>query len=963
MSVQLKAQSHAKAKPTAGPSEDDRFGPGPIGANAEARIISGNVVAGRMRITIARGSTHGVRVGMEGHVKSAGFAIASFQIDEVKPHASYAFVDATLDQLGANAKAVINPTSAPPRASRDLRSRVLHVSVEGDATRITIARGSDHGIHRGMRGTLVSDSGAEGPDFTVELVDGARSYATVNTTVDVVDAHKQVVLHPITSKRSPIQRRASGNAATADVQATADAGVASASSRLPHFDTIQRAFGKHDISQIQTQVGGPATAASAALGAQAYATGNRVAFASSPDLHTAAHEAAHTIQQRHGAVGFQGLGAADDEHEHHADAVADAVVAGQSAEPLLDKLVGGSPTTAIQRKPAAPRSARFQAVQAILVRIEDVVDGATADTAMTIVSEAKRYLQDALAVVNEAAGELDRTDEKSLALELQRASKALDRVRSVARPHAKQDETALLEMREAEERLRFVLGVDGIANGDEPIAEPTQSKPDIVAAMLDVIAADTARAYSELEHEKDRQTVIGRVSAMTRRNIAFVYTELGRVSEPKQLASRVEEASKHILKMRRWLVGRPAHEPLIAKLQPAIDELDRVREITGLSPLLSMDTPAISQQAFERESVEQAKLKTAVASFDAATLTALEVFKLGVERFEGFAALKRPAPETNALQALLLKALVTVGVNIVTPGLGTFITGFVASGVLKEQTADTLTKTSTKLLSGQVDRVVKKILAKRPDAPDSNEMVRERRYFVETAIESQLLTLGALKAKVHGMIEANQVSAVELAAITSKLDVTSAGLADVAYRETAHGFAMLQAQKGFVRADERDGRKSDDPMTGYLDKDVRGAPRKEGTMGVARLDLRITQRGEDLQVVFNTFQIHGMNDDTAIAVLERAQYQLDRIGLPLEIEMLPPPWAVRNWIDLPFLVIGEGGDARFARNWDAIVESLADRSWKQPRDARLIATPQAAWETIRGAKIDPAIVLRTRPGR
>ena len=52
----------------------------------------------------------------------------------------------------------------------------------------------------------------------------------------------QVVLHPITPKRPAIQRRAAGTASTADAQATADAGVASASSRLPHFDTIQRAW-------------------------------------------------------------------------------------------------------------------------------------------------------------------------------------------------------------------------------------------------------------------------------------------------------------------------------------------------------------------------------------------------------------------------------------------------------------------------------------------------------------------------------------------------------------------------------------------------------------------------------------------------------------------------------------------------------------------------------------------------
>src|SRR5205085_8123840 len=123
----------------------------------------------------------------------------------------------------------------------------------------------------------------------------------------------------------PVQRRATGNATSGDVQATAKAGVASASSPLPHLAAIQRSFGKHDVSNIRTETGGAAAAASGALGAAAYATGDRVAFASAPDLHTAAHEAAHVIQQQRGAVGFQGLGAADDEHERHADAVADAV--------------------------------------------------------------------------------------------------------------------------------------------------------------------------------------------------------------------------------------------------------------------------------------------------------------------------------------------------------------------------------------------------------------------------------------------------------------------------------------------------------------------------------------------------------------------------------------------------------------------------------------------------------------
>ncbi|MCB9561623.1 MAG: DUF4157 domain-containing protein [Kofleriaceae bacterium] len=142
----------------------------------------------------------------------------------------------------------------------------------------------------------------------------------------------------------PIQTKAAGPAAVAaaDPHAVAATGVASASAPLPHLDVIQRSFGSHDVSHVRASIGGAAAAASAALGAEAYATGDRVAFASSPSLHTAAHEAAHVVQQRAGVHLKGGLGEAGDTYEQHADAVADAVVRGDSAAPLLLGMLASS---------------------------------------------------------------------------------------------------------------------------------------------------------------------------------------------------------------------------------------------------------------------------------------------------------------------------------------------------------------------------------------------------------------------------------------------------------------------------------------------------------------------------------------------------------------------------------------------------------------------------------------------
>lgn len=122
---------------------------------------------------------------------------------------------------------------------------------------------------------------------------------------------------------------------------------------LPFLQQIQSAFGRHDVSRVQAYTGSQATEAARAMGASAYASGNKVAFSGTPSLHTAAHEAAHTVQQRAGVQLQSGIGQVDDPYERHADAVADAVVAGRSAEGLLGaQPTGGgtSPQKSVQRK-------------------------------------------------------------------------------------------------------------------------------------------------------------------------------------------------------------------------------------------------------------------------------------------------------------------------------------------------------------------------------------------------------------------------------------------------------------------------------------------------------------------------------------------------------------------------------------------------------------------------------------
>lgn len=150
--------------------------------------------------------------------------------------------------------------------------------------------------------------------------------------------------------RSTVQRQASAPIDGADVHAHAQRGVEGAAQPLPHGAAIQAAFGHHDVGGVRAHVGGAAAEAATAIGASAYATGHDVAFASAPDLHTAAHEAAHVVQQRSGVHLKGGVGQAGDVYERHADAVADAVVRGESAADLLGPVAAGHAAPAVQRQ-------------------------------------------------------------------------------------------------------------------------------------------------------------------------------------------------------------------------------------------------------------------------------------------------------------------------------------------------------------------------------------------------------------------------------------------------------------------------------------------------------------------------------------------------------------------------------------------------------------------------------------
>lgn len=150
---------------------------------------------------------------------------------------------------------------------------------------------------------------------------------------------------------APLQSKSTSDGSADEVHATAAQGVIGSGQKLPHLDSIQQSFGKQDVSNVQAYLGGPAIDANQALGASAYATGDKVAFKGTPSLHTAAHETAHVVQQRAGVQLSGGVGQPGDQYEQQADRIANRVVRGESAKDLIAEVAGIDTTPrAVQRQ-------------------------------------------------------------------------------------------------------------------------------------------------------------------------------------------------------------------------------------------------------------------------------------------------------------------------------------------------------------------------------------------------------------------------------------------------------------------------------------------------------------------------------------------------------------------------------------------------------------------------------------
>jgi hypothetical protein len=192
--VQRKGHGHG---PDVEHGEDERFGAG-AKSDVHGRIIKVDAAGdNKTRITIGLGPKQGVLRGMEGYIVAPGGMLTDFQIEDSEGRVAHAIVHMPVQHVMGHDQVVVNPGSMPKAAEKhDVHTRVISNSIDGDRVKLLIAFGTNHGARAGMKGFLLSDSGARHMSFELAEEHPTHSVAYVHTTLDDVKAHSSVLLNP-----------------------------------------------------------------------------------------------------------------------------------------------------------------------------------------------------------------------------------------------------------------------------------------------------------------------------------------------------------------------------------------------------------------------------------------------------------------------------------------------------------------------------------------------------------------------------------------------------------------------------------------------------------------------------------------------------------------------------------------------------------------------------------------------
>ena len=593
-----------------------------------------------------------------------------------------------------------------------------------------------------------------------------------------------------------------GQLAGADIQATAATGFAGPGHSLPHLATIQHAFGNHDLQQVTAHVGGAAQTAATAIGADAFAMGNRVAFARDPDLHTAAHEAAHVIQQRAGVQLYGGIGAAGDAYEQHADAVADAVVRGESVVQLLTAgpHVGVAASTAVQRK-EKKSSEPTLAISSKLLRsaATDLRTLAARLSPMNAAvfggvgpAELIKALTAAARRADEASG-----DGREVAPDEIENLAAAGRELTAALPEALRKDAAVGD---AIGVLQSAIGELATAAGAKLPAEPMVAKPgisngqqaDLVRTLLsDATVALDVDASGDLAKERK---VYARAATIAtdklRIAVDLINAHVPRGSQRVALAQSVDWVSERITQLDHWTRASGA-EPDAAIAALYANERT-LRELTGLAPAPRAAVAAVDADTTADSIIDGGDPATVAATVEIVKVrleVLLDAVYGAIQGFHEDAKTEKAGAKADALTDKLLTAAMSLVFGTSFPAA--FAKAIVQTATGGERVAGFSPTVPEKILVTILDHAKAKLGSKGPKGSQGALLNR----YTEALRDAALVTKEGILTRFEGERERlSHAHAASLRALADRIGTRQSQIVNDMTGEYILGWQTVQAR-------------------------------------------------------------------------------------------------------------------------------------------------------------------------
>jgi hypothetical protein len=170
-----KASAYQRATPTDGVDDDDgRFGSGGEAFDLRGRVAQVNDRGEVTRVKLEIGKEAGVRVNMEGYVMRGDSYIATLEVISVSDSRCVVEIDAPMRMVDLHLNhLVINPSTKPTSAikpAKDLRARVLRITVHGTVQKLVIGAGLEQGVMEGFVGNVFDADGKSMGNFEIREV-------------------------------------------------------------------------------------------------------------------------------------------------------------------------------------------------------------------------------------------------------------------------------------------------------------------------------------------------------------------------------------------------------------------------------------------------------------------------------------------------------------------------------------------------------------------------------------------------------------------------------------------------------------------------------------------------------------------------------------------------------------------------------------------------------------------------